>query len=861
MGAKSVKLAGLNVESLIDKDIVEKAVLNKKISVAVLAACAGANGVVAGAAETGGKTDSTLETVVVIGVTPLAGADLDRDKVAAPVQTATSQGIDRTHALDLTAYMNRSLGSVYVNDIQNNPLQPDINYRGYTASPLLGTPQGLSVYLDGVRLNQPFGDVVSWDLIPRAAISSLTLMPGSNPVFGLNSLGGALSLRTKNGFTDPGNAVQLSYGSNQRRQVELESGGSSGNWSWYATGNQLKEDGWREFSPSEAKQLFVKLGWRSDATQLSLTAAGADTDLTGNGLQEQQLLASDYASVYTKPDNTKNRSALLNLELTHKFSDALSLAANAYYRNIRTETFNGDINEGSLGQSTYQPNAAERVALAAAGYSGFPLSGESQANTSFPKWRCIANALLNDEPNEKCNGLLNRTRTSQHNLGASAQLTLDNKLADRANRLTVGASLDDSSVHFTQSAQFGYLTPDRGVVGVTGPGAFADGTQNSENAFDSRVDLGGSGRVYSLYFTDTLAVTEALNLTLSGRYDRSEIDNRDALTPGGGPGSLDGNHSFSRFNPSVGVSFVATKSLSLYASYSQSSRAPSSIELGCADPANPCRLPNAMAGDPPLDQVVTGTWEAGARGTLNDIISWNAGVFSADNRDDILFVADDQAGFGYFRNFGKTRRQGVELGASSHLGQVTLGAHYTLLDATFRSPETLAAAGNSSSDAVAPGFDGNIDIASGNRIPLTPRQILKAYLQWDVARRFSIDADAVYIGSSYARGNENNQHQPDGVHYLGPGSTGGYAVANLGAEFRPIENLKLFVQVNNVLDRQYSSASQLGATGFNATGAFVARPFPTPVIDGERALLQSTYYAPGAPRSYWVGVRYLFPGK
>ena len=123
------------------------------------------------------------------------------------------------------------------------------------------------------------------------------------------------------------------------------------------------------------------------------------------------------------------------------------------------------------------------------------------------------------------------------------------------------------------------------------------------------------------------------------------------------------------------------------------------------------------------------------------------------------------------------------------------------------------------------------------------------------------DADAVYIGSSYARGNENNQHQPDGVHYLGPGSTGGYAVANLGAEFRPIENLKLFVQVNNVLDRQYSSASQLGATGFNATGAFVARPFPTPVIDGERALLQSTYYAPGAPRSYWVGVRYLFPGK
>jgi outer membrane receptor protein involved in Fe transport len=641
--------------------------------------------------------------------------------------------------------------------------------------------------------------------------------------------------------------------------VELESGGSSGNWSWYVTGNQFREDGWREFSPSEAKQLFAKFGWRSDATQLSLTATGADTDLTGNGLQEQQLLAADYASVYTQPDHTQNRSALYNLELTHKFSDALILAANAYYRNIRTGTFNGDINEGSLGESVYQPSAAERIALTAAGYTGFPTSGETQANTPFPKWRCIANALLNDEPNEKCDGLLNRTRTSQHNLGVSAQLTLDDKIADRTNRLTIGAALDDSSVHFTQSAQFGYLTPDRGVVGVTGPGAFADGTQNSENAFDSRVDLGGSGRTYSLYFTDTLAATDALNLTLSGRYDRSEIRNRDALNPGGGAGSLDGKHVFSRFNPSVGLSYVAAKSLTFYASYSQSSRAPSSIELGCADPANPCRLPNSLAGDPPLDQIVTGTWEAGARGTLDDLISWNAGVFRADNRDDILFVADQQAGFGYFRNFGKTRRQGVELGASSQLGHVTLGAHYTLLDATFRSPETLAAAGNSSSDAVAPGFDGNIDIVSGNRIPLTPRQILKAFLQWEVARRFSIDADVIYIGSSYARGNENNQHQADGVHYLGPGSTGGYAVANLGAEFRPVESVKLFVQVNNVLDRQYSSASQLGVTGFNAAGAFVARPFAAPVIDGERASLQSTFYAPGAPRSLWAGVRYAFP--
>src|SRR5687768_654862 len=123
----------------------------------------------ASAAENNAERDSSLPTVVIIGVTPLPGAEIHRNDVAAPVQTATAEDIDRTHALDLSSFMNRTLGSVYVNDIQNNALQPDVSYRGYTASPLLGTPQGLSVYMDGIRLNQPFGDVVSWDLIPRAA--------------------------------------------------------------------------------------------------------------------------------------------------------------------------------------------------------------------------------------------------------------------------------------------------------------------------------------------------------------------------------------------------------------------------------------------------------------------------------------------------------------------------------------------------------------------------------------------------------------------------------------------------------------------------------------------------------------------
>lgn len=804
------------------------------------------------------SSDKTIATVTVIGITPLIGAELDRNQIAAPVQTASSRDIERSNALDLTAFMNRQVGSVYVNDIQSNSLQPDINYRGYTASPLLGTPQGLSVYLDGMRLNQPFGDVVSWDLVPKEAISAMTLIPGSNPVFGANTLGGALALQTKDGLAHPGYGIEANYGSDRRRRVAIEAGSSTPSGvHWFATANELRDDGWRDASPTQARQAFAKLGWRSNATDLSLSGSYADTDLTGNGLQDLQLLRNDYASVYTKPDNTGNESYLFNLVVKHKLTDRVALAANAHYRNIDTRTLNGDINDDSLGESLYQPNADEREALADAGYTGFPTSGETQDNTPFPSWRCIANILLNDEPNEQCNGLLNRTHTRQHDAGVSLQATVTAPLASFENQLTLGVGGLKSNAKFSQSSQFGYLLSDRGVGTVEGPGAFADGSQESENAFDARVELDGDVTTRSAYFTDTVQLSSAVHLTLSGRYDHSTVDNIDGITAAGEPGSLTAKHRFSRFNPAIGLTFTPSESLSGYVGYNEGSRAPSAIELGCADPQNPCRLPNAMAGDPPLDQVVTRTLETGVRGLFANRVAWNVGVFRADNRDDIMFVADDAAGFGYFKNFGKTRRQGVELGVTSQLGPVYAGANYTYLDATYRSSEQVLGQGNSTNEA-GPGFEGTIEVEPGDRIPLTPRHVFKAFAGWDVAEQLSVNLDLISIGSSFARGNENNAHQAAAPFYLGPGKTGGYTVVNLGVEYRPLQTLQLFAQVNNLFDREYYTGAQLGSTGFNENGAFVASPFAGPIVDGEQPLLGTTFLAPGAPRAYWLGVRFSF---
>lgn len=737
--------------------------------------------------------------VEVIEPMPLPGLDLTLDQIPAPVQTAVSADIAASGALDVSDFLNRRLAGVYINELQGNPFQPDVNFRGYTASPLLGTPQGLSVYMDGVRLNQPFGDVVSWDLIPRAAIGSTTLMPGANPLFGLNTLGGALSLQTKDGRSAPGTSVRATYGSSMRRAVELEQGGSRGSGlNWYVAGNLFAEDGWRDDSPSRVGQVFGKLAQHDATHDTALSVGYADNSLTGNGLQEQRLLAQRYDSVYTVPDETDNRATFVNLTTRQDRSRTLTLSGNVYYRHIRTNTLNGDIN-------------------------------------------------LDDKADETSNGLLNRTSTVQHNYGLSGQVTRRDWFAS-GNTITIGAGYDGSRSTFAQSTQLGYLNPDRRVTPVE---AFDD---------DNRVDLEGQTNTGSVFASDVLSIHDAWTVTLSARYNRTSIRNSDRVNPGGGTGSLDGDHAFGHVNPAVGVTFSPTPAVNLYGGFSEGSRAPTSIELGCADPDTPCKLPNALAGDPPLRQVLSYTWEAGVRGTQGaGALAWSAGFFHGTNTDDILFVASTQTGFGYFKNFGSTRRQGIELTLNGRRGAVSGGASYTWLDATFQSAETVNGTGNSTNDRALDGdkgLDGTIDIQPGDRIPLIPRHLFKAFVDYRVTAAFAIDVDLMAASGVYARGNENNLHIPDGLYYLGPGTTPAYAIVNLGAHYDLTKRVQLLAEVNNLFDHDYDTAAQLGPTGLTADGTYIARPFPA--IGGEFPRQQSTFYAPGAPATWWIGTQVRF---
>ena len=789
----------------------------------------------------------------VVAATPLPGTDLPLDQIPAPVQTASARDLELTGALDLSDLLNQRLSGIHINQNQENPYQPDVNYRGYTASPLLGTPEGISVYMDGVRQNQPFGDIVAWDLIPKIAISEVALMPGSNPLFGLNTLGGAVVIETKDGHSGQGISIAISGGSFGRRASEIEYGGSNSNGlNWYIAGNLFREDGWRERSPSEVRQSFGKLGWQRGNWSVALSFAYAGNWLTGNGLQDFRFLQQDYRSVYSIPDVTWNRSPSFNLSLRHNLATNLTFSGNAYFRYIRADTTNGDINSQSFDESLYDLSAVDIQALTAAGYTGFPTTGNA-ATEPFPYWLCIAQGLEKGAPVEACTGIVTATFIKQHNYGLSGQASG----AASHNHVTAGAAWDRSSMTFQQASQFGYLNPDR--ITVTPINAFADGS-TSQNGIpvDTRVNLHGLIGTFSLYATDTLNLGKSLALTFSGRYNRTPIDNIDRLPPAavaGSRGSLNGRYVFERLNPAAGLTYSPTRFASLYFSYSEASRAPTAMELGCADPTEPCNLPNALVSDPPLKQVVTRTFEAGARGTLENNLRWSAGWFRGENHNDLLFVASEQTGFGYFTNFGQTRRQGAEVNLSARAGKFTLGGNYTFLSATYQSSQTIDGGSNSTNDG-GPGMDGNIAVQPGDRIPQIPRNMLKAFAEYQPTTKIFLDLDFLAVGRSYARGNENNQDRPDGVYYLGQGYSPGYGVVNLGAHYQVRKHVQLFVEIDNLLDHRYYTAAQLGPSPFDNSGNFVPQPFAA--VNGTYPIRTTTFLAPGAPLGAWGGIRFKF---
>jgi len=777
------------------------------------------------AAEDVDRTDK----IEVISTTPLQGVGLPIEKIPSNVQVVKGEELQKQGSLSIADYMNLNLQGVSINETQNNPYQPDILFRGFTASPLLGTPQGLSAFQDGVRVNEPFGDVINWDLIPSNAIAGISLIPGSNPVFGLNTLGGALSVQTKNGRTHRGGAIEVTGGSWDRKTVSAEYGGVSedGSIDYFVAGNYFDENGWRDHSPTEVKQIFAKLGWENESSRLELSYTGADNDMIGNGLIQRELTHSlDREAIHTRPDQTKNTLSFLNLNGSHWFNDETQLTANAYYRRSDRKTLNGDINDDfDLDDFFAESGISDDLADA------------------LQACRDIANGTYAGGGDEEevaelaCSGALNRSKTKQDGYGLNAQLAFNQPFMQMQNQLIVGAGYDYSRIKFDQSTEFGLLNATRGVDGL--------GIEGDE----SKVELHGRTRSWGLFATDTLSLNDFWHVTLSGRYNHVKVKNRDKLVPDASdPESLSGDHSFNRFNPAVGLTYTPTSELTIYGSYNEGMRAPTSMELGCANPDEPCKLPNAMAGDPPLKKVVSKTYEVGARGNVSQGIKWSAAAYRTINHDDIQFIATNATnGMGYFDNVGRTKRVGLDTGLFGTIGKFSWMAGYSYVRATYESPLELINEVNSTSDGDV------IRVKKGDRLANIPEHHLKLRMQYDVTPNWNIGTNIAMFSDVYVRGNENNKHRSndgDGDHYQGSGKLGGYTVVNLDTRYKfDNSGWQVFAKAVNIFDKEYSSGGMLGESFLDAGGNFT----------GEEA--SSMFIMPGAPRAGWLGVRYEFAAK
>ncbi|MBO9853122.1 TonB-dependent receptor [Xanthomonas phaseoli] len=746
-----------------------------------------------------------------VTATPIPGTTIDAAQLPYMVQSASNAALSRGRSNNLSDLLQRRFVGVDGNDVQGSAFQNDLTFHGFRASALPGASQGVSVYLDGVRLNEPFADIVSWDMLPEAAISTVTLMPGSNPLFGPNTLGGAVVLSTASGLAAPGLQGEASIGSGARKRLDASYGvASATGWHGFVAVTGFDENGWRAASEGRLGSVFGKVGKQGEQTDWSLSLLHGRSRLIGNGLlpdtrytdegPEQGLYRADRRSVYTSPDLTRNRNTLLTAQLDHRFDEDTAVHALAYSRAGRRDTVNGDIGQ----------DYEEFVEECASGYAADGSALDADCDVS----RTDAETLHT--------GALNTTQMRQQAQGVALNLSRQ----WGAHALTAGVTFDRGHVRYRQFARDGWVQPDRSVV--------ADPA--TDRAFFSGVR--GSTQTLGVFLADTWALDDATHLTAAVRWNHVVVDNILSTAD-------DGDRPRERFvyakaNPSLGLTHRLASAVTLYGSVAQNSRAPTAIELGCADPTQPCRLSTGLQADPRLEQIISRTYELGARWTPSADRNATLSVYRADNRDDILFLRAPDTQLGYFDNVGRTRYQGVDAALHLRSGDWQWSAGYSYLDATYRSDGQLL-----SGERV-------IALRPGLRIAALPRHNLKLGMEWQ-RDALTLGVGVRAVSGRVASGNEDGQVDNAEEGEAAPErldiGTAGYALVDLQARWTINARVSLFARIDNLFDRHYATYAAVAEDVF--PDGELARPQDAPVETGPARFL-----APGVPRQYLIGLRW-----
>lgn len=743
----------------------------------------------------------TLPTVEVVGVSPVASFNIPLNQYPGNIQVLRENDIESQKSSSFSELLGRSATSVTLNEIQGNPFQLDLNYRGQRLSSVLGSAQGISAYLDGVRINEAFGDVISWDMLPESAISTITMIPGSNPMYGMNTLSGALVMTTKNGLTHEGNEVELTAGSFGRQRADVGVGRNLGNgYHAYAAATTFKEDGWREKSDSKLTNAFIKFGRETEKTSWNVSVMGGTSDLKGNGLAPHDMYTTNYRQGYTFYDITENKSQQVSFSGTHKLSNEEKLSLTTWYRHAKRQGNNGDVNEGYREYLECFDN-------------GFADD-------------CPANGFASsaDEPE---NALINKNTSKQETYGVTFQW--DKQLG--AHKLLTGVTLQQSKTRYQQwsaDAEF-----DGARVAII------------EGNFENQADHKGKNNQYALFVGDVFTPAPGTLLMGALRYDYAKVKN-DLMSWGedGDEHPTKESFSYKKLNPSFGFSQVLNKQATVFGNWSQGMRVPTAFELGCSNPDYPCRVPTGLQDDPYLKPIISQTAEIGFRLFPTEKTRVTIAAFSNINKDDVMFVrapSSTVGNEGIFQNIGKTQRDGIELTARHRESRWELGASYTYLKARYKSNLEL------------PSLEDEIDVTPGTRIAGLPEHFFKFAAMYRVTPQVRIGGDVQFYGSQVVAGNETKnspavQAGGDAEDASGVNKLAGYGILNLNANYEYVKGLNFFVRVNNVFDKKYASYATLGYNMFPG-GQLVQ-----PGSEAEGAV----FYAPGAPRAVFAGVRYEF---
>ena len=746
------------------------------------------------------QTTRELPPVDVVAPSPLIGSTLDRNTVPAQTHVLDSGDLRRQGAPNLTGALQRQIGSVTLDSASGNPFQPTLFYRGFAASPLQGTPQGLAVYVNGMRFNQPFGDTVDWELIPANAIDRLDI-EGSNPVFGLNALGGSVNVQLKNGFTWQGSELALSGGSFGLRQGQVEHGQRTEAMSTYFAGTVLHQDGWRDLQSSDLQNAYGDIGWRSSRGEFHLGVTAAHSELNGPGTSPVELLAVAPRAQFTAPNQITNRYASLTLSGTVDLDDTLSLQGLAYYR-----YFTQNVNNGNAPNDTPCDSGNGLLCFEATGNNSTTSGGQP----------------IGDFLNGGQYGQLDIQATRTHAFGATAQLSDSSTVLDKNNHLIAGLAFDGARTQFNAASFVGGLTSDNRTF--IGPGILID-----EPGFNSPVSVGIANNTYGAYLADTFNVTGRLAVTLSGRLNAAFVD----LTDQNG-GDLSGSHAYVHFNPAAGATYRIASWLTAYAGYAVANRAPTPAELSCASPANSCNLANFFTGDPDLRQVVANTVEAGLRGKVkpdrDSTVAYSLGLFRTDLTDDIAFINSPTVGRAFFANIGSTRRQGASVDLRFSDKKWLAWLAYSFIDATYQTSFTEAAGNNPAADA-----SRSITVQPGSHLPGIPQHQLKAGLSYGFAEGWRAGATVIAASEAWLFGDEANLTAP----------LPAYATLNLDLSWQVRRDLQFFAWAENVTNTSYYTFGTFSPT---STVQIAQAPGAT----ATRSL------SPAAPLGVFAGLRLTF---